>query len=575
MKLKYKDFIYLLLAITQLALISCNEDFPRMLKEDYGTTEAEVTKSKVLLVVVDGLRGSAITDIDPENLRLLSRNSLYSNNSFGDDKVDLFTREVGLANIMTGVRFDKHKVESNDISTLDVNSAPSFIARMKSNYNDFHAEAYTSSKDVKEKLFAGVDETTELDDDKKVVESVKSNLASTQSNLVIAHLNNPYLIGNAKSYESEDSDYRDAVLTLDDQIGDLVEAVNNRPNVKKEKWLIILTSSVGGVVKSDLTNGDKTAFGDSRQNTFTYFYSTEFGRKFIVKPNTNNIPFQGAAMRFVNKDDKGNATSARLLDNTKLNIGPNDNVTITFFYKQNLDWWFWWTPFVQKWSSWGNGSRPGYIIFMAYDGRIGMDWFGGDRLVSENVSLGPVWHVITIVFDRKAKKARMFTDGKLSSEKDLSNSSLANVEPLVIGRSISEGGGDGDVMLCNFQFYNVAMSNEEVERYAKLSLVTEENSPYYNNLLAYWPFYENNGENVVTDVTTKAGDLQLFNNVRWQTFSDQSAYIMPNITSETYRIVPNTVDIPLFIMQWFGVIPKSDWKLESKSWTPPYKVLEY
>lgn len=574
---KYFIKCFLLGVALSFGLISCNEDFKNILKEDYGPTTVNSITNKVLLVVVDGVRGQAITDIDTLNLRFIARNSLYSHNSFGDNRVEGYTREVGLANIMTGVKFDKHGIDGNKLDTIKLDNAPTFINRLKANDPNFTSEAYTSSEDVQNYLFKqDVTESKLLNSDVEVVNQVVESLKTTNSSMVVAHLNNPNTVGKKSSFESNDVSYVKSIVDLDKQIKMMIDVLSTRPNYNDEKWLVILTSSIGGSVAGDLTSGDKTAFGDSKQNTFTYFYSPEFGRRFIVKPNTNNIPFQGTAMRVNNMDDKTNATSARLLDETKLNITDKDNVTITFFYKQtSLNWWFWWTPMIQKWRSWGNGSVPGYIIFNAYDGRIGMDWFRGERLVSAPINEGPRWYAITIVFDREAKKAKMFTDGKLSSESNLNTYNLTNMEPFVIGRSMSDNNNGSDILLCNLQFYNVAMPNEDVLKYAKLAVVDEESSPYYDNLVGYWPFYGDEGKTEVEDVTGKSGNLTLFNKVQWYNFSDPASYVLPTFNEDTYRIVPNTVDIPMAIMQWYGLIPNSNWGLESKAWSFPYKVFEF
>ncbi|WP_159634424.1 DUF4983 domain-containing protein [Sphingobacterium composti Ten et al. 2007 non Yoo et al. 2007] len=576
---KYFIKCFLLGVALSLGLISCNEDFKNILKEDYGTTNVNQTKSKVLLVVVDGVRGQAITDIDTLNLRFIARNSLYSHNSFGDNKVEEYTREVGLANIMTGVKFDKHGIDGNKLEAIKLDKAPTFINRLKSNIADFTSEAYTSSEDVQNFLFKqDVKESKLLNSDTEVVNQVVEALKKTNSSLVVAHLKNPNTVGKQSSFESNNPSYVKSIVDLDKQIKAMIDVLSTRPDYNNEKWLVVLTSSIGGGIANDLTSDDKTAFGDSKQNTFTYFYSPQFGRRFIVKPNTNNIPFQGTAMRVNNRDEQRNATSARLLDETKLNITEKDNVTITFFYKQtSLNWWFWWTPMIQKWRGWNNGSVAGYIIYNAYDGKIGIDWFKDKRMVSANtISDGPRWYAITIVFDRTAKKIRMFIDGKLSAEQDLEPVNLSNIEPFVIGRSMSaHDNNDSDILLCNLQFYNVAMPNEDVEKYAKLAVVDEESSPYYENLVGYWPFYGDEGKSEVEDVTGRAGNLTLFNKIEWYNFSDPAGYVLPTFNEDTYRIVPNTVDISMAIMQWYGLIPNSSWGLESKAWSFPYKVFEF
>lgn len=561
-----------LLIIFSFALSSCNKDFPNILKEDYGSTEASVSKSKVLLVVVDGLRGNIISDLEPDNIRVIARNSLHTNNSLGDFASDNYNKSIGLANIFTGVKEDKHQVDGDDLSKINLDDAPTFINRLKAGYDDFSSEAYTSSNDVKEYLLNDIDHTEVLATDADIVSKVKSSLATTESSLIVAHLNNPYLVGEAKSYETEEEAYKQAVFSLDEQMGELVNAVNDRPEAKNENWLVIFTSSIGGVIAEDFTNDDDTAFGDSKLNTFTYFYSPKFSRKYIAKPSSTSMPFQGAGMRLLYSNDGADAMSARLADVSKLNITGTQNATITFFFKQNEEnTVFNYPPILMKRS--GIDSGPGWQFIMS-GGEVELAFTGGGgKFKSANVTDGK-WHVITLVIDRATNKAKVFTDGVLSGETSAGSSDATNNEPVIFGKHPANGSG-GDFTVCNLQFYNIAMTDEEVALYSGLALVDEKNSPYHNSLLGYWPIYEDNGASTLTDVTGKAGDMRIFNKSSWSTFDEYVPFIIPYISENTYQVVPNGVDIATFVYQWFGIIPLESWGLAGKAWTPPYRILEY
>src|SRR5690606_16963569 len=93
----------LLVLMTLFVLTSCNQDFPNLLDKEYSNRPIGAQANKVLLVVVDGLRGDALAEIDPENLRVISRNALYSNSSLGDYENVPFTKTAGMTNIFTGV----------------------------------------------------------------------------------------------------------------------------------------------------------------------------------------------------------------------------------------------------------------------------------------------------------------------------------------------------------------------------------------------------------------------------------------------------------------------------------------
>ena len=103
------------------------------------------------------------------------------------------------------------------------------------------------------------------------------------------------------------------------------------------------------------------------------------------------------------------------------------------------------------------------------------------------------------------------------------------------------------------------------------TLITNEH-PKYKNLIGYWPGYNDVGTNRLTNVVDNKNHMVLTGNYNWISFSDVVSYFKPPITESFYKQVPNAVDIPFFIYQWFGIIPLEEWKLDGKSWTPSLLV---
>ena len=563
-----------LMTFSILVLSSCNKDFPNLLKEDYGSTDVSISKNKVLLVVVDGLRGEVLTDLEPENLRVIARNALYTNSSLADYATENFTQAIGLANLFTGVHPDVHKV-SSDLGSIDLQAAPTFVTRLKANDSEFTSEAYTTSAVVSSTLLKDVDKKEVVINDIEVVNKTKSTIATTESSLVISHLSNPYVIGEANSYETNDIKYVEAIGQLDVQVGELINSLKSRTNYANENWVVILTSSIGGEITADQSNTDNTVFGKSIQNTFTYFYSPKFGRKYIAKPSTKTIPFSGAGMRLLYSTDGVQAMAARLDDASKLNIAGNESATITFFFKQNvIDQVNNYPALFMKRPKFDDGAVPGWQVLMS-GGKAELGHNGsGKKLVTKLINDGK-WHVVTAIIDRTNNRSKIYTDGELSDETNAGTSNLTNTFPLMFGRHPGSEYNTGDFTVCNFQFYNIAFSDEDVRKYSGLAMVKPDNSPYYNNLQGYWPMYNDNGKAVLTDVSGKAGNMTIINKSSWSTFDELVPFIIPDINESTFKLVPNLIDIPLFIYQWFGVLPQEQWQLKGQAWTPPYKVFEY
>lgn len=567
----------LVIGLIALSQFSCNEEFPNILKEEYKNKEMGVSLNRVLIVVADGIRGNALTDIDPENMRKIARNAFYTNSSLGDYRKEVpFSKATGLANIFTGVNSNKHLV-TTDLQNLDTEKYPTLFDRLKSDYEDFNSEAFTTDGAVYDKVFDGVDKKELLNSDEEVLSKVKETIKGTESEMIVAHLSDMYKVGQAHSFESTDLNYRDAILKFDAQMLDLIGALESRPNYKTENWLIVITSSVGGPI-AYVDPNDATVFSDHLRNTFTYFYSPSFTRKYQARPSLSSLPFVGSGIRVNFASVSNNATSARTQDGTKMNFAPTQNFTINFFVKQNIEnSYFRYPPILMKRA--GIDSGNGWQFIMGDLSGTSRVEFGANGINKiKSASIGDAkWHAITVSVNRTANTAIIYTDGVESARTTAGTGDITNNLPMIWGAhtGYSYSTGHGDFTMCNLQIYNVAMTDAQIKSYAGIGLVKADNSPFYNNLLAYWPTYGDNGTRVITDVTGKAGNLQIWNELNWATFDEFVPFFKPDINDGTFRLVPNQVDIPFFVYQWFGVLPRNSWALDGQAWTPPYAVMEY
>ena len=561
----------LLLFGSIICLTACNKEFANLLKDEYANKEIGSSLNKVLLVVVDGVRGDAMADLDPDYMRRIARNSLYSNSSLGDFREQLtFTKETGLTNIFTGVHSVRHQV-INDIKALDNASYPTIFERLKANYAGFYGQGYTTHADVSMHLFAGLDEKESLGTDAEVIAKTKQAIAADNTEMVVAHLSAIAEVGQEHSFESDDPAYKAAILKFDAQLEDLISAIEQRPNYKTENWLVVITSSIGGKI-ADVTQPDQTVYADNLRNTFTYFYSPRFTRKYQPRPSTNALPFVGSGLHLTYGVSGNNATSAQLDDVSKMNFNATQNFTINFFFKQNtFDTNHNYPPILMKRNRTDNGV--GWQFIMS-GGKVEFGASGIGKIASSSVK-DAKWHAITVSVNRAENTAKIYTDGLLSNQTTAGNINITNTIPMVWGKKEGDGGNTGDFTVCNLQVYNIAMSDQEVKQNAGLVIVSPQKSVFYTNLLGYWPTYPDNGTRVITDVTAKAGNLKVVNELKWASFDEYVPFFKPEITEGTFRLVPNQVDIALFIYQWYGVLPKPIWNLDGIAWIPPYSVLTY
>lgn len=562
-----KKMVRLLLGWIVLVLASCNEEFPNLLDKEYSNQQVGSQANKVVLVVVDGLRGNALSDVDPENLRIISRNALYTNSSLGDYMNSPYTRSTGLANVFTGVTSSKHEVSGDNLANIDVETYPTFLTRLKDTYEGFSSVAYTTDQEVEEYLLADADTKEVLSTDAQVVDRTKDAILNQEVSMIVAHLSAIDKVGQDNSYESDDPAYRQAILDFDQQIDDIIDAVKQRPGYQEENWLVVITSSVGGTIANPDAD-DVTAYGDSKRNIFTYFYSPKFTRKYVAKPNSTDVPFEGNTVRYTSGSP---AVNARVSNTSAFNFGTNQNFTINFFYKDMNTAAHYYPIFLSKRVTGFTGAGWNMFIegsFLGWNSSI------SGQLFTTATARDGAWHAVTVVVNRTGSRVALFVDGVLQASNSPNSNNLDNTSPLAIGRWPGNDNASADFLLCNLQIYNTAFTDEEVADLAGIAQVKEDHQKYAN-LIGYWPGYDDVGTNILTDFSGESNNMAITGPYTWTSFSEVVRYFRPDITDSFYHTVPNLVDIPFFIYQWYGVLPASSWALDGQAWTPPFAILEY
>lgn len=183
---------FLVLMVSSFFLVSCSQDFEKLTKEYNSDPDAQdAVMTKVLVVVVDGVRGEMLNVMEPVNFRMIAKNAFYCNNSLGDFTNSAFTKETGYANIFTGVTSEKSEV-LNDLSTWKGDAYPTFIGRIKNTVPKFNSLAYVTDNKLKNSLLKEIDQSEVLANDADIVSKTKAAIQTEDDvNLIVTQLSNP------------------------------------------------------------------------------------------------------------------------------------------------------------------------------------------------------------------------------------------------------------------------------------------------------------------------------------------------------------------------------------------------
>ncbi|UOE47785.1 DUF4983 domain-containing protein [Mucilaginibacter sp. SMC90] len=567
-------FARMLFYFAGILMVSCNKDFPNLLKKNYPAEPLSQGHGKVLYIIIDGARGKALGDTAvryPEITKLYN-NSLYTFSAIVDPDNEPVTNASAWATQLTGVGVAKNQVTTEDFAGNKLSEFPSFISLLKSYDHNFRIAAFSASAAFADHFTQSADQKQTFENsDEAVKAAVVADLQKNDRDLVLAQFHSVEAAGTSSNYDSTTPAYQAALSQVDSYVGEIMAALKGRPNYSAENWLVVITSNKGGKI-SAVPPANGTAFDDATRNIFTIFYSPRFTTQYLVQPSSAAVVYSGNAVKYTYANN--NYVNATLSNPALYNIGTSGSYTYQFLFKNSYTNWIGYPTVLSKRVQDFGGA--GFNLFLK-----GTEWWINSSS-SYEISGGTVsdnqWHSITLTITRADNVTTMktYTDGKFNNSGTWGSTTdpLSNNAPLRIGRIPNNGNDQPSIFVTNLQIYNVAFTDADVAALAGKTVI-DSSHPYYENLVGYWPGDEV-GKKVLKERTGKMGagsDFVLSGPYSWSDFSDYSPVLSPPVSPSFYRTVPNSVDVPLQIMQWLSVTPNVNWQLDGKAFTPTYTAV--
>ncbi|QPH38874.1 alkaline phosphatase family protein [Pedobacter endophyticus] len=553
---------------------SCNRDFENTLQQEYPNDTANVKdgKHKVLYLILDGVRGSAIKTLNPPNLGQIVRKSIYNYDGLIETKSNAVTNALGWATSLTGVTSDKHKVATDDFANNQLTAYPTLFTRLKQANPGLRTASIAATAAFNSNL--AVDATAKVDgqnDDAKVKDGVIAELKRDDANLVVAQFHSADVAGEMDGYTDSSPAYVSAIEQLDTYIGDIITALRARSTFANEEWMVVITSNKGGVIPPQPGDEDLGAFGQAIRNTFTIFYNPKFLAQFIPKPEVNSIPFSGSAPRLLSNANTRNVLSAG--NNTTFgNFGTSGDYTLIFKVRADHASVGGYPPIMGKTVNFKT-NNSGWVIFTN-----GNDWnfkangtqqFGGPPSGTNRSFRDGIWHTIAIVIYKEGNNRRVkgYQDGKLVGSPFTVTVNMSSTTPFTLGNipTAESTVGDLNILLREVALYDVAMPEATLLKYMRKTEVLP-TDPNHADLIAYYPLNEGSGDTVTDQSGKGAPTLKFSRAENWSSFLDTSPWLSPPVTDAAYGVVINNADIATQIYQWIGVTPPSSWELDGKVW---------
>ena len=578
---------FILLIGSIFFIVSCNKTFPgegEKLPSDFPNDTAGVRDQnrKVLYIIIDGAQGTLIKDIAPTNLMKIRRYSLYSWNALNGFLDQDTTIESAWTSMMTGVKSSKSMVV-NGFDNANLVQYPSLVTRILNLKPNFKIDAFASSPEFSEFLTKGAAVNKVFNDDKSVVDAAKNSLATDSAKIVIAQLHSVEDAGINFGFSAESDQYVAAVRSTDDYIGELLSTLQSRPNYKNEDWLVIIASSSAGEVNTN-TSGDFTAFGDSRKNSFVFYYNPRFNSEVLPKPSSTKgfSAYNDSALLLTGYGSTG--VSASIPKNDMYSIKDGNSGTIEFKFKL-LDLTLKGGGYLSLVANGGGfvTNPNGWSVWL--DGNTIKFFMGDNAHYINSNSAAQVkdgnWHTVCFTYNNPKGSgklyANLYIDGVLDRGDlscDLNANGVVPNNPITIGCTPNQSGAGNytNYLVSDFRFWNVELPSDIIALYNCQTEISQ-SSPYINNLMASYRLNDGKGSEVIKDASKNHIDASISdpgNLKEWYKFNEVSNAVCPAADDNYYKAIITGPDIPFQIYQWLGVPVLSNWQLDGQYWNSGY-----
>lgn len=207
---------------------------------------------KVLFIGIDGCRSDALIAANTPNLDNLFRNGLYTFTSW---HLGITVSGPSWSDMLTGVWEDKHGVTNNEYTNSNYDDYPYFVTRVREHRPDVRAIQVTSWAPMSDRVYNdGWDEKYKRNSDNGCVILGREILSTDDElDILFVHIDDVDAIGHTAlvgGFNPNNFLYLQQIETVDNQVGQLIEALESRPNYANEDWLVLLTTDHGGIGNS-------------------------------------------------------------------------------------------------------------------------------------------------------------------------------------------------------------------------------------------------------------------------------------------------------------------------------------
>lgn len=206
--------------------------------------QATAKTPKTLVIGVDGASFDIMADSTTPTVSALRAGGLSATSNLAGAPMSPTVSGPGWSTIATGVWAPKHGVVDNNFTSPNYGAFPDYLTRIEQHLPDRNTTVIGTWGPISTTIFgAAVDSRSRFGNDTLTTQAVVSSLSAPAADDVFVHLDEVDGAGHSSGSSSEA--YRKALQKADGQIGEMVNAIKQRPTYGSEDWLVVVTSDHG------------------------------------------------------------------------------------------------------------------------------------------------------------------------------------------------------------------------------------------------------------------------------------------------------------------------------------------
>lgn len=212
---------------------------------------------KVLIIGLDGVRSDALQAANTPNLDRLIANGFYTYDSWC---LGITVSGPSWSTIFTGVWYQKHGVTDNSYAGSNYNKYPYYVTRAKEVNPNIYAVQIVDWAPMSDQVYNdGFNQKIIRPNGNtaSIVAAAQVQLQNPNLDALTVYINKVDGAGHGSGFSPSNAAYISAIEETDMYVGQVVQAVYDRPNYDQEDWLILVTTDHGGLGTSHGGNSNE------------------------------------------------------------------------------------------------------------------------------------------------------------------------------------------------------------------------------------------------------------------------------------------------------------------------------